>query len=40
MQARLNTGIPIDLDSMPPAMRATIEKGLEARRAAAADREP
>ena len=40
MQAMLNNGIPIDLDSMPPTMRATIEKGLAARRTAAAGQTP
>ncbi|HEY9090212.1 enoyl-CoA hydratase [Parasphingorhabdus sp.] len=30
MQAMMNSGIPIDIESMPPAMRATIEKAIAA----------
>ncbi|ABS62640.1 Enoyl-CoA hydratase/isomerase [Parvibaculum lavamentivorans DS-1] len=36
MQAMLTNGIPIDIDSMPPAMRATINKALAARETASA----
>lgn len=36
MQAMLTGGIPIDIDSMPPAMQATIRKGIAARDAAKA----
>ncbi len=32
MQAMLVSGVPVDLDSMPPAMRATIEKAIGARK--------
>lgn len=35
MQAMLTSGLPIDIDSMPPAMRATIQKAIDARKAAA-----
>ncbi|MBO4225279.1 enoyl-CoA hydratase [Bradyrhizobium neotropicale] len=34
MQAMLTSGLPIDIDSMPPAMRATIQKAIDARKAA------
>jgi enoyl-CoA hydratase len=36
MQALLTGGFPIDIDSMPPAMQATIRKAIAARDAAAA----
>jgi enoyl-CoA hydratase len=36
MQAMLTGGFPIDIDSMPPAMQATIRKAIAARDAAAA----
>ncbi|MFV3126694.1 enoyl-CoA hydratase [Niveispirillum sp. KHB5.9] len=35
MQAMLTSGLPIDIESMPPAMRANIEKVVAARKAAA-----
>lgn len=35
MQAMLTNGVPIDVDSMPPAMRATLQKAIDARKAAA-----
>jgi enoyl-CoA hydratase len=37
MQAMLTNGFPIDLDSLPPMIRATLEKAIAARKAAAAD---
>lgn len=37
MQAMLANGIPIDIESMPPAMRANIEKMLAGRKKATAD---
>jgi enoyl-CoA hydratase len=36
MQAMLTNGFPIDIDSLPPAMRATLQKAIDARRGAAA----
>ena len=37
MQAMLTSGFPIDIDSLPPAMRATIQKAIDAHKAAAVD---
>ncbi|CAG4896661.1 enoyl-CoA hydratase [Paraburkholderia saeva] len=37
MQAMLTSGFPIDIDSMPPAMRATIQKAIAAQKGAAAE---
>jgi enoyl-CoA hydratase len=37
VQAMLTSGFPIDIDCMPPAMRATIQKAIAAQKGAAAD---